>query len=286
MKHDAALRLIERSFLGDASPTQMVELRAHLDGCDSCREQYERLARVGPAARAVTMGRAEPSDELDRGRLERLAAGVLDAPVATAPTRRPWLGMLAGAAAAAAAVLVVTFWPAQVIEPPVEMARGIPAKNDRESLVALRAFAFTEAGTVRELVQKGTEPPRVQSDELLKIAYGNFNDDVASIQICAIDATGRSQWLFSEAGAGRAIESGKPSAPISGHVRIGDHFPPGRVRVFALFANAPVDIGRVSPLLQSLARRPDPTATPRLPDLEEVLQDGLLLEVVPSGREP
>lgn len=97
MNCEAARAAMDEQFAGALAPEVAAQLRAHLEPCASCRERYDRLARVD-----LALARGGLSEQ----RLDALQARILGkavAPTLSPPARRGgWTTLLA-----AAAVLVV-----------------------------------------------------------------------------------------------------------------------------------------------------------------------------------
>lgn len=107
---------------------------AHLDGCESCRVEYERMVL---AERALAGGDLDKPTVLER---EATLAAVLAETVPPARPRWPvWVGVPAFAAAAA---LLVVFWPRD--------AGFVEKGRSGESVASVRAFCVQQ-GQARQL---------------------------------------------------------------------------------------------------------------------------------------
>lgn len=150
MNCEAARAAMDAQFAGEEPARVDAALEAHLASCPSCRERYERLARVDVALSAG--GLAEPRLEQLEARLFARLGAEPAAPVAP-PSRGRWRGwVVALSAAAAALVLVVPLW--RLAQPDPFTPRGSAAES-----WGVRAFCVgPEAKVTAEAVGGGTLP--------------------------------------------------------------------------------------------------------------------------------
>jgi putative zinc finger protein len=187
---------------GETTHNETARLRAHLEGCASCRRQSAELGQLladiaAPVALAPAADRAQSV-------LRAIEAGV---PLPGKPARRrlaAWTG-LAGVAAAAAAALVVLVHGAQEPDGERVVARGGAASADGEGLVA-RGGAASAAITRRVGVSlyaplAGRVPvrggARIPAPTLFTAAYRNLDREHDSyLLLFAVDARGDIHWLY------------------------------------------------------------------------------------------
>ena len=289
MKHSTAIELMDRAFSEQLGSADMAALREHLDGCDSCRARYDKLARAGMAARAVARGEEELSPELDRARLERLSVELLDSvDSAGAKEERRGIFALPGwlAAGAAAAVLVVgiaVFWTPW--QDDGLMSRGSDQLQQREDKVGLRLFALEGAQLrdLREEAERGT--PTLAAQTAFKAAYTNLDNQVSKLVVCAVSEGGHSI-LFPAGGGALQLEQEANDKPLPGQAQLGATHVGNKVRVFGLFSEQPIDAATLQRALEARAKSADPTAAKRLAELPGVLQHSLLLQVAASTQQP
>jgi len=106
---EAARGAMERQFAGELAPEAHAELRAHLETCPSCREFYERLARVDAALERG--GLSEQRLEALEGRLLSRVAPA-SAPAAGAPSKPKRAAWVAALAAVVVLAVAVPLWRA------------------------------------------------------------------------------------------------------------------------------------------------------------------------------
>jgi hypothetical protein len=211
---------VDRHFAGSLGTSGERELRAHLPGCDACRERYERHLLLARLDRSV----ASAEDRLARGLgLSR---------------RRPrarWLALFAGLAAVSAAMVLVLRNPE-----PGYLARGGPIADPDE---ALDVYRIGGDGTPRPVLDGVIHP----GDELA-FAYRNRRG-WSHVMVFAVDQTGRVYWYhpgWTDAAASPTavpIEAGAARHEIPDAVA--HRLAPGRIWLHALFSDEAPDVRAV-----------------------------------------
>lgn len=147
MNCEAARAAMEEEFAGELVSDRAEQLRAHVKSCDSCREFYERLARVDAVLERG--GLSEQRLDALQARIPGLASQKQAPFIPSAPARRAWGPLLA---AAAILVLVAGFaiqaWRASQVDPFTPRGGG--------TSWGVRAFCVTEGKVTGEALAGGT----------------------------------------------------------------------------------------------------------------------------------
>ena len=285
-------RMVDEVLIGDLAPGKWDRLRGHLKGCEGCRNRYnrvvlaERMLHGGPAA----------LDEPSPPELARVAMSVF--PVAESRWSRmlQWAATprhASGLVAAAAAVALIPILAGTMRHPiavdksnnggPVELFQargGLPAL---ERQAGLRAFCLSREN-VLALDAKAPELPMCDRSDQLKLTVTNPGA-YKSVFLVGMDDDHAPKWYAPRPPEVASVPApaGSVDAPVGGAVRLAVNHSAGRVRIFALFSDKPVQATEVESAIDELARR-HVTATGaealplRRPD---VLQRSLLVDIHP-----
>lgn len=272
MSHERYIKIIDEMIVGELEPATWNELRAHLAGCVACRARYDRVALAermlygGPAALA------SPSPAA----LARIGAAVVDGAAAPKPAWQRALAWMAptqrwatGVAAVAAAAVLIPFL-ARSPRPPADgfQSRGAPA---HERTAGLRAFCIGDEGVT----------PRCARTTQLRLTVSNPGR-FGRVFVVGFDDEFNPKWY-----APRPPEQQSVAAPdgvdqqIGPAVKLGINHEPGRVRIYALFSDAPVTTQEVEAAADRLREQGrKPSQIEGLPLLRtDVVQKSLVLDV-------
>ncbi len=289
-------RLIDKMLLEQA-PGDWDRLRAHLRGCEPCRDRYNRVV----LAERMLHGGPDKAFAPSPLELDRIAGSLFPTEKSLwervlqwfAPTQR-WATGVAMAAAALVLIPLLSRGPMNahpVANPggtggsgPVELFQargGLPGGEARQA--GLRAFCL-EGEKVVPLEQKGTEPPRCDRSAQLKLAVSNPGSYKA-VFLVGMDDDHAPKWYAPRPPSEESVPApaGVQDTPVGAAVRLQVNHGPGRVRIFALFSDKPVRTPEVETAFDELAKRhvtaQEAEALPlRRPD---VLQRSLLVDIAP-----
>lgn len=271
MSHDRYIRLIDEMIVGDVPTAQWNELDRHLAGCTSCRARYDRVSLAERMLHGGPNALATPSSST----LKRLEGAVL----AAATTREPaWQRALqwfaptqrwaVGVAAAAAMVVLIPFLARSPKRGDEFQTRGA---TTHERTAGLRAFCIGDEGVT----------PRCARTTQLRLTVSNAGK-FKSVFVVGFDDEFNPKWY-----APRPPEGQSVSAPdgvdqqIGAAVKLGINHDPGKVRIYALFSDAPVSTQEVESAADRLREQgKKPSQIESLPLLRtDVIQKSLVLDV-------
>lgn len=277
-------KLIDSVLLGEPPPAKWAKLRAHLKGCTACRDRYNRVA----LAERMLHGGPSALDTPSPASLARVGAALFDAapekvtPRGLAALPRWIYGALAFGAAAAILPFVVRVH--QGPEAPEFAARG--AATDLARQAGLRAYCLGghDGDEVRPL-DPGATPPRCAASELLKFSYSN-QAGYEELFLVGFDAGWAIKWYEPRPPSTLSIPAARAvDQPLGGAIRVGVNHAPGPLRVYALFAHAPLSGREIEEAAARLRQRgaalAEVTALP-LDGRDDVVQRSLLIEVTPA----
>jgi hypothetical protein len=273
MSHEKYIRWIDEMIVGEVPTAQWNELHRHLAGCTSCRSRYDRVSLAERMLHGGPNALATPSSST----LKRLEGAVLGATVAQGPAWQRALQWFAptqrwavGIAAAAAVVVLIPF-----------LARSpTPQRGDEfqtrgatthERTAGLRAFCIGDEGVT----------PRCARTTQLRLTVSNAGK-FQRVFVVGFDDDFNPKWY-----APRPPEAQSVVAPdgvdqqIGTAVKLGINHDPGRVRIYALFSDAPVTTQEVESAADKLREQgKKPSQIESLPLLRtDVIQKSLVLDV-------
>jgi hypothetical protein len=270
MSHDRYIKIIDEMLVGDMEPAMWDELHAHLAGCTSCRARYDRVAM----AERMLHGGPRAIDTPSSSTLKRLEAVVLSSATPASAWQRalrwfaPTQRWAVGVAAVAAAVVLIPFLARSPKSAGEFQVRG-PATQERTA--GLRAFCIGDEGVT----------PRCARTTQLRLTVSNAGK-FARVFVIGFDDEFNPKWY-----APRPPEQQSVAAPdgvdqqIGPAVKLGVNHDPGKVRIYALFSDAPVsaqEIEAAADRLREQGRKPSQIES--LPLLRtDVIQKSLVLDV-------
>jgi hypothetical protein len=275
--HDRQRDLVERWIAGTASAREWREARAHLQACVACRAHYDRLVLAermlhgGPAA----LERPSPAA------FERIGAAVLDG-AAQEPSawRRAagWLAPRSRWAVAIATVAAAVVLVPRVVRSPSSApssGSGFQARGSASAARAagLRAFCLDDRGVT----------PRCARASVLRLTVSN-SGRFPYVFLVGVDDQWALKWYAPRPPAEVSIRAPDGvDVPVGPAVRLGVNHDPGKVRIYALFSDAPLPSSEIEAAveeLRRLERRPSQEET--LPLARgDVLQRSVLVDVQP-----
>ena len=272
MSHERYIKLIDEMVVGDVATADWNELHRHLAGCPSCRARYDRVA----LAERMLHGGPKALDTPSSSTLKRLEGAVLGAAVTPAPAWQRALGWFAppqrwavGVAAAAAVVVLLPF----LARSPTPPAGGFQARGGptNERTAGLRAFCIGDEGVT----------PRCARTTQLRLTVSNAGK-FQRVFVIGFDDDFNPKWY-----APRPPEQQSVAAPegvdqqIGTAVRLGVNHDPGKVRIYAIFSDAPVTTQEVQAAADRLREQgKKPSQIESLPLLRtDVIQKSLVLDV-------
>jgi hypothetical protein len=272
MSHDRYIEIIDEMILGEVPTAEWNDLQRHLVGCASCRARYDRVSLAERMLHGGPGAMQTPSSSTLK-RLEGAVLGAAAAPVPAwqralqwfAPTQR-WA---VGVAAAAAVVVLVPLLLRSPAHPSGEFqTRGT---STHERTAGLRAFCIGNEGVT----------PRCERTTQLRLTVSNAGK-FKNVFVVGFDDEFNTKWY-----APRPPEQLSVTAPdgvdqqIGPAVKLGVNHDPGKVRIYALFSDAPVsapEIEAAADRLREQGRKPSQIES--LPLLRtDVVQKSLVLDV-------
>jgi hypothetical protein len=253
------------------------KLRDHLQGCADCRDRYnrvslaERMLHGGPAK----VGTISPS-ALDR------ICGAVVAPEGASrglfALPRWVFGLVAIGAAAAVLPFVLKIRHSGSTD---EFAvRG--TRSDPTQQAGLRAFCLYN-DVVRPLEDEPNATlPQCSAANLLKLTYTN-RAGYEELFLVGVDEKYEVKWYEPRPPSTLSVPLTRGvDQPIAGAIRLGVNHEAGPVRIFALFAHAPIAAREVEDAVAELKRSAtNIREVPKLPlsDRDDVLQRSVIFEV-------
>jgi hypothetical protein len=269
MNHERYQKLIDEMIVGDVAPAQWQELRTHLGGCTSCRARYDRVALAERMLHGGPEALARPSV----ASFDRIGAAVLDGVAPAAPAWQRALQWFAptqrwavGLAAAAAVAVLVPFW---LRSPNAGFQSRGAATHERTA--GLRAFCIGDEGVT----------PRCARSTQLRLTVSN-GGKFQRVFLVGLDDEWATKWY-----APRPPEQQSVTAPggvdqqVAPPVRLGVNHDPGKVRIYALFSDAPVTAQEVESAAERLHQaNSKPSDRETLPLLRtDVVQKSVVLDI-------
>lgn len=272
MSHEKYSRMIDDVIVGEVAPAEWRELRDHLRGCAECRARYDRVALAermlsgGPAA----LGQPSQSS------FDRIGAAVLDGATVPpsgwqrlvqwfAPTPR-WAAGLA----AAAALLLIPFALRAPRPDGGFQARGGVA---HERTAGLRAFCLDEGGVT----------PHCARQNQLRLTVSNAGR-FQRVFLVGLDDDWAPKWYAPRPPEIESVPAPDGiDVPVGPAVRLGVNHDPGKVRIYALFSDAPVTTPEVEAAAERMRQQgKPPSQVEALPLMRtDVVQRSVVLDVEP-----
>jgi hypothetical protein len=220
------------------------ELKAHLAGCDSCRRRYDRVS----LAERMLHGGVPSLETISSSSLRRIEGAVLaDASPRLSPYQRmvqwlrprPWAY---GAAAAAAVVVLLPFFVSRQPGGEEFQSRGGSTSPAR---AGVRAFCLDKSGVT----------PRCDRDSLLRLTVSN-GGGFPYLFLVGLDDALALKWYAPRPPATASVAAPSGSdVPVGDAVRLGVNHDPGRVHVYALFSQTPIDARDIEAAVAQLSAR-------------------------------
>ena len=274
MSHDRYIRLIDEMIVGDVGTSDWDELHLHLSGCTTCRARYDRVS----LAERMLHGGPKALDTPSSSTLKRLEGAVVGRVAQPAPAWQRALQWFAptqrwavGVAAAAAVVVLIPFLVRSPTPPPGGEFQTRGATPTHERTAGLRAFCIGDEGVT----------PRCARTTQLRLTVSN-SGKFGRVFLVGFDDEFNPKWY-----APRPPEQQSVAAPdgvdqqIGAAVKLGINHDPGKVRVYALFSDAPVSTQEVQAAADRLREQGrKPSQIDALPLLRtDVIQKSLVLDV-------
>jgi hypothetical protein len=260
-------------------PAKWNELRLHLRDCGECRERYnrvslaERMLHGGPAA----IGTVSPQT------ITRIGDAVLDGarPRGLAAVPRWAFSLFAVGVTAALLPFVLR---AQLIPtgkaPIPEFAVRGSAAGDPSSQAGLRAFCLV--GPTSEIHPLESAGAACGQGDLLKLTYSN-KAGYQDLFLVGVDGDYAVKWYEPRPPSAISVPAQRGvDLPVGGAIRVGVNHDPGPVRIYALFAHAPIAAREIEAAVAELKRTrkslADAASLP-LSYRDDVTQRSLLVEI-------
>ena len=272
MSHDRYMKLIDDMIVGEVPTAEWNGLHRHLAGCPSCRARYDRVSLAERMLHGGPTGMETPSSST----LKRLEGAIIGATSAPPPAWQRALHWLAptqrwavGVAAAAAVVVLIPFLVRSPTHHDGEFQTRGPTMHERAA--GLRAFCIGDEGVT----------PRCPRTAQLRLTVSN-GGKFPWVYVVGFDDEFNPKWY-----APRPPEQQSVPAPdgvdqqVGAAVKLGVNHDPGRVRIYALFSDAPVTTQEVQAAADRLREQGrKPSQIEALPLLRtDVVQKSLVLDV-------
>jgi len=273
--HEHYFELIDELILDELEPSDWQRLRTHLPGCASCRARYDRVSLAERMLHGGPRALDTPSSTL----LRRLEGAVVDLAAVRSPPAwqraLSWLAPTHRWATAAAAVAVVAVLIPFLLRAPAPSSGDFQVRGgaSHERAAGLRAFCIGDDGVT----------PRCVRAAQLRLTVSN-GGKFQRVFLVGLDDEWAPKWY-----APRPPEQTSVAAPdgvdvpVGPAVRLGVNHDPGKVRIFALFSDAPVmaqEIEAAAARLRQQGRRPSQIDALPL-DRTDVVQKSVVLDVEP-----
>lgn len=269
--HDKYVRVIDETILGDVAPADWEELRQHLRGCADCRARYDRVA----LAERMLSGGPAALDRPSAATLDRIGAAVLDGAAGRpgawqrmlqwfAPTQRWAVGL-----AAAAAVVLVPF----LMRAPRPVDSGFQARGgaQHERTAGLRVFCIAGDGVT----------PHCAREDQLKLTVSNAGK-FQRVFLVGLDDEWSPKWYAPRPPEIESVPAPDGvDVPVGPAIRLGVNHDPGKVRVYAIFSDAPVTSQEIEAAAERMRQQgKTPSQVEALPLMRtDVVQKSVVIDV-------
>jgi hypothetical protein len=274
--HEKYRRMIDEVLAGELTAPAWQELRVHLVGCAPCRERYDRVA----LAERMLHGGPEALHRPSPASFERIGAAVLAEATARPPAWQRLLQWLApprrwAAVATAAALLLLL---PLVLRPRPRatdefQARGGAAAGGGERSAGLRAFCLDGAGVT----------PRCARAAQLRLTVSN-GGRFQRVFLVGLDDALELKWYAPRPPEAASVPApAGVDVPLGAAVRLGVNHDPGKVRIYALFSDAPLTAAEVEAAADRLrVAHVRPSEREALPlERADVVQKSVVVDVLP-----
>jgi hypothetical protein len=274
MSHERYIQLIDEMIVRDVAAGDWQELRAHLQGCTSCRARYDRVALAERMLHGGPAALAKPSPTS----LDRIGAAVLDGAIARpqawqralkwlAPTQRWAVGL----AATAAVAVLIPFLARSPSPPSGEFQVRGAASHERTA--GLRAFCIGADGVTNKCARAAQLRLTVSnSGKFQRVFLVGFDDDWSP------------KWYAPRPPEMQSVAAPDGvDAPVGPAVKLGVNHDPGKVRVYALFSDTPVTAPEIEAAAERMRQQDRrPSGIEALPLLRtDVVQKSVVVDVEP-----
>jgi hypothetical protein len=265
--------LIDEMIVGEVATGEWKDLHRHLAGCMPCRARYDRVSLAERMLHGGPQALITPSSST----LKRLEGAVLGATAASPPAWQRALQWFAPtqrwAAGVAVAAAVVVLIPLLARSPKPQPDGGFQTRGaaTHERTAGVRAFCIGDEGVT----------PRCARTTQLRLTVSN-GGKFGRVFVVGFDDDFNPKWY-----APRPPEGQSVTAPdgvdqqIGAAVKLGVNHDPGKVRIYALFSDAPVSAQEVEAAADRLREQGrKPSQIEALPLLRtDVIQKSLVLDV-------
>lgn len=270
--HPRYQRLIDEMIVGELAPADWQRLRLHLVGCAACRARYDRVSLAERMLHGGPSALQTPSSST----FARIEGALLDGAAARGRSWQRALGWLAptprwatGLAAAAAMAVLLPF----LVRSPKPPAGGFQARGGApaERTAGLRAFCIGDDGVT----------PRCARTTQLRLTVSN-GGHFQQLFLVGFDDEWNTKWYAPRPPERQSVAAPMGvDAPVGAPVRLGVNHDPGKVRIYALFSDAPLtapEVEAAAARMREQGRRPSALET--LPLLRtDVVQKSVVLDV-------
>jgi len=270
IEHSTALMLVDAYFGGEIDAVDVTRMRAHLQGCDTCRETYDRRAD----SEAQLLGGAEAGRIAD----VRLLEAVLADPEIRArrgAERRWWpLFVLAPVAAVAGALLFTVAIPPPAEDDNLRSRGGV-------SVPGAVGLGVTAVDPSSGLVYDARRPEGVALDHNLRFSYSNPAGPARYLFLFGVDDAHAPYWYYPLPEEGRSveIEAGPQvlARVLPYETELVRRHHGGRLRLVALFTPQPISLRSVEAALSAASAQGIPLQEIRWPEAAQVQIEEILL---------
>ena len=276
---------IRRLFTDAAAPKTRKQVFKALDRCPACADYYRRHQ----AAESVLCGVDVPYTAFS---IERVGAAVIGAANPSQVSKRSallrWSALPAGVASAVLALLLLPslggpapdrapLIPNATLSPITLVARG-GAPRSALSDVGFRLFRVVEGG---RSVEEGGD---LSINDIITFTYTQVNTPGGNLALFGIQDTGEIRWYYPgyDSDTSVAIAGDKVDEPLRDGIDLSVNHTPGRLRITALFTDAPLTKAEIEAAASRIgtntdAEEPPPIVLSKYP--EPLIQYSVIVEI-------